>query len=84
MIDLRGVLDTHSAPSLASGEPAIDLDHLFRMTQGERGLEREVLALFDRQATMLTGRMREASPAVIAASVSASSSRARSSRRNIT
>lgn len=68
MIDLSGVLDTHSAPSLASGEPAIDLDHLFRMTQGERGLEREVLGLFDRQATMLTGRMREASPAVIAAS----------------
>ena len=30
------------------------------MTQGERSLEREVLQLFDRQATMLTVRMREA------------------------
>ena len=30
MIDLSGVLDTHSAPSLAPGEPAIDLDHLSR------------------------------------------------------
>jgi hypothetical protein len=68
MIDLRGSLDVHSAPSLATGERPIDLDHLSRMTQGEPGLEREVLRLFDRQATMLTGRMRGAPPAVVAAS----------------
>jgi len=68
MIDLHGVIDVHTAPPLAPGEQAIDLDHLSRMTQGERGLEREVLQLFDRQATMLTVRMREAPPAVIAAS----------------
>jgi HPt (histidine-containing phosphotransfer) domain-containing protein len=68
MIDLHGVVDIHSAPPLAPNEQAIDLDHLSRMTQGERNLEREVLQLFDRQATMLTVRMREAPPAVIAAS----------------
>ena len=68
MIDLRSVLDIHSAPPLAPVEQAIDLDHLSRMTQGERSLEREVLQLFDRQATMLTVRMREAAPPVIAAS----------------
>ena len=68
MIDLHGVIDVHSAPPLAPGEQAIDLDHLSRMTQGERSLEREVLQLFDRQATMLTVRMREAPPALIAAS----------------
>ena len=68
MIDLHGVIDIHSAPPLAPGEQAIDLDHLSRMTQGERSLECEVLQLFDRQATMLTVRMREAPPALIAAS----------------
>src|SRR5215212_825869 len=47
---------------------AIDFEHLSKMTLGERSLEREVLELFDQQATMLTGRMREAAPAVIAAS----------------
>ena len=69
MIQLsRGVLDMVAAPSVAPGEQAIDLQHLSRMTLGERGLEREVLELFHQQATMLTGRMREAAPAVIAAS----------------
>ncbi len=37
------------------------------MTLGERSLEREVLALFDRQADMLLRRMRQAAPAVVAA-----------------
>lgn len=69
MIQLsRGALDMVAAPSVAPGEQAIDLQHLSRMTLGERGLEREVLELFHQQATMLTGRMREAAPAVIAAS----------------
>jgi HPt (histidine-containing phosphotransfer) domain-containing protein len=56
--------------SVAEGQPAsraslerpIDLVHLSRMTLGDRGLEREVLALFDRQATVLVSRMRSASP----------------------
>ena len=38
---------------------AIDLEHLARMTLGERGLEVEVLALFDRQAAVLLARMEE-------------------------
>ena len=54
--------------SVAEGQPAsrasldrpIDLVHLSRMTLGDRGLEREVLALFDRQATVLVSRMRSA------------------------
>ena len=58
------------ATSVAEGQPSsraslerpIDLVHLSRMTLGDRGLEREVLALFDRQATVLVSRMRSASP----------------------
>ena len=50
------------ASSRASLERPIDLVHLSRMTLGDRGLEREVLALFDRQATVLVSRMRSASP----------------------
>jgi HPt (histidine-containing phosphotransfer) domain-containing protein len=71
MIQLsRSVLGMIAAPSIApgAGEHAIDLQHLSKMTLGERALEREVLELFHQQATMLTGRMREAAPAVIAAS----------------
>jgi hypothetical protein len=49
-------------------ERPIDLVHLARMTRGDRSLEREVLQLFDRQATTLIGRMRSsAAPAVSAA-----------------
>jgi len=47
--------------------PAIDLVHLGRMTLGERSLEAEVLALFDRQADMLLARMMSASPPAVAA-----------------
>ena len=45
---------------LASIERPIDLVHLARMTLGERSLEREVLQLFDRQATILMERMQAA------------------------
>ncbi len=51
----------------ASVERPIDLVHLSRMTLGDRGLEREVLALFDRQATVLVSRMRAASPGSVTA-----------------
>jgi HPt (histidine-containing phosphotransfer) domain-containing protein len=43
--------------STADGS-AIDVEHLSRMTLGERSLEREVLALFDRQAEILLPRIR--------------------------
>ena len=46
---------------------AIDVEHLARMTLGERSLEREVLALFDRQADMLLPRIRRGAPALVAA-----------------
>jgi len=56
-----------SAPPLAPAEPVIDHAHLARMTLGDARLEAEVLALFDRQATLLLGRMEGATPAAIAA-----------------
>ena len=48
-------------------EGAIDLQHLARMTLGERSLEREVLALFDRQAELLLPRIRKSTQPVAAA-----------------
>jgi HPt (histidine-containing phosphotransfer) domain-containing protein len=61
-----------SAPPLVPSEsaalqPVIDLVHLGRMTLGEKSLEAEVLALFDRQADMLLARMERARPAAVAA-----------------
>jgi HPt (histidine-containing phosphotransfer) domain-containing protein len=47
---------------------AIDTEHLSRMTLGEPSLQREVLALFDRQADMLLPRIRDGAPATAAAS----------------
>jgi HPt (histidine-containing phosphotransfer) domain-containing protein len=51
---------------LTSLERPIDLVHLSRMTFGDRGLEREVLALFDRQAAILVARMEAAAPGCVA------------------
>jgi HPt (histidine-containing phosphotransfer) domain-containing protein len=45
------------SPPLAPDGPAIDLDHLARMTLGERELEREVLTLFAQQSTDLLARL---------------------------
>jgi hypothetical protein len=56
-----------SAPPLVPADQPIDLAHLSRMTLGERSLECEVLALFDRQAELLMPRIRAGAPAVIAA-----------------
>jgi HPt (histidine-containing phosphotransfer) domain-containing protein len=61
------ILQDRSRPPSASIERPIDLVHLARMTLGDRSLEREVLQLFDRQATMLLARMREGSPSTVAA-----------------
>ena len=47
-------------------EPALDLDHLGRMTLGDAALERDVLRLFDRQSEMLTERLRDASASAAA------------------
>jgi Hpt domain-containing protein len=53
---------------LMETKPAIDIEHLARMTLGERGLEREVLELFGRQADLLLPRIRRGNPALAAAS----------------
>ena len=69
MIELySGLVEHVSAPPLAPVERPIDLEHLFRMTLGDHSLEREVLALFDRQADMLLPRIRRGDKAVAAAS----------------
>jgi HPt (histidine-containing phosphotransfer) domain-containing protein len=44
-------------PPAADGQ-AIDVEHLARMTLGETSLEREVLALFERQAEILLPRIK--------------------------
>ena len=54
------IKDHASSLPRSSGERPIDLVHLARMTLGDRGLEREVLELFDRQAGMLIVRMQQA------------------------
>jgi len=51
----------------ADGAPAIDRAHLKRMTFGDRGLERELLELFDRQATILLARICDSEAATFAA-----------------
>ena len=56
-----------SSPSLAPLSAPIDREHLARMTLGDDSLEREVLALFDRQADMLLARMSKSAPAVAGA-----------------
>jgi HPt (histidine-containing phosphotransfer) domain-containing protein len=53
---------------LMETKPAIDVEHLARMTLGERSLEREVLELFGRQADLLLPRIRRGDPALAAAS----------------
>ena len=50
------------SPPLAPDDGPIDIEHLKRMTLGDAGLEREVLAMFTAQAAGLIGAL-EASPA---------------------
>ena len=61
------VIEQSAAPATISGA-AIDIEHLSRMTLGELSLQREVLALFDRQADMLLPRIRQGAPTMAAAS----------------
>jgi HPt (histidine-containing phosphotransfer) domain-containing protein len=53
-------------PASADAGPAIDRAHLGRVTYGDLGLERELLELFDRQATLLIARMRDSEAAAFA------------------
>ena len=65
-MSMLALKEIHS-PALAPGDDAIDLNHLSRMTLGERSLEREVLALFVRQADILLAKMNLENPAIAAA-----------------
>jgi HPt (histidine-containing phosphotransfer) domain-containing protein len=67
MVAVARVIDQPSSPPGASAQ-AIDTHHLARMTLGELSLQREVLALFDRQADILLPRIRRGAPAVAVAS----------------
>ena len=71
--------DQVASPPLVPSEQPIDLTHLFRMTLGDHSLEREVLALFERQADMLIGRM----PGLEAAGVAALAHTLKGSARGI-
>ena len=42
-----------AAPISAAGEPAVDLVHLARQTDGDLALQQELLALFDKQSASL-------------------------------
>ena len=53
-----------TAPCISAQRP-IDLVHLARMTFGDRTLEREGLGLFERQACLLIGRMKELGTAAV-------------------
>jgi HPt (histidine-containing phosphotransfer) domain-containing protein len=66
MIEM-GLVDPVVAPPLSPVDRPIDLEHLSRMTLGERDLERDVLRLFDRQAEMLLVKMQDAGPSAVAA-----------------
>lgn len=58
MVARANIVEKPEPASPTPGEQAIDLQHLSRMTLGERSLEREVLALFDRQTEILLPRIR--------------------------
>src|SRR5271169_3811123 len=55
-----------ASAAIAAMRPPIDMEHLAHMTLGERGLEIEVLRLFDLQAELLLARMREVGPQGVA------------------
>jgi len=63
---VAGVIDQAGSNPVSGA--AIDTEHLSRMTLGELSLQREVLALFDRQAEMLMPRIRQGAPGMAAAS----------------
>ena len=67
MLDVRVSASGSVESPGADTQRPIDLVHLARMTLGDRSLEREVLQLFVRQASVLLGRMDQAEPDAIAA-----------------
>jgi HPt (histidine-containing phosphotransfer) domain-containing protein len=61
----KGIVPGTIAGTVAA-EPIIDEAHLEQMTLGDRGLEREVLQIFVRQAAIMMGRITGAEPALVA------------------
>jgi Hpt domain-containing protein len=49
-----------------SDAPAVDVDHLARMTLGDRAVARDVLQLFDRQSAVMLARFPNEPPDVVA------------------
>jgi HPt (histidine-containing phosphotransfer) domain-containing protein len=56
-VGAMGPFSRRPAGPAESGEPAIDLAHLSRQTLGDRSLERELLALYDRQAAQIASQL---------------------------
>ena len=50
-------VDWMPSPPLAPDDGPIDIEHLRRMTLGDAGLEREVLAMFSAQSVSLIGTL---------------------------
>ena len=50
-------IDWMPSPPLAPDDGPIDIEHLRRMTLGDAGLEREVLAMFSAQSVSLIGAL---------------------------
>jgi HPt (histidine-containing phosphotransfer) domain-containing protein len=63
------MIESSAVQSMDTVQTVLDVEHLDRMTLGDRNLEREVLQLFDRQTAMLVERLCGA-PASVAASCS--------------
>ena len=57
MSPLAKPIEWIESPPLAPEGPVLDLDHLERMTLGEKELQREVLMLFTQQSTDLLARL---------------------------
>ena len=55
-------VDWMPSPPLAPDDGPIDIEHLRRMTLGDAGLEREVLAMFSAQTVTLIGKLSTLSP----------------------
>ncbi|HYC16285.1 MAG TPA: Hpt domain-containing protein [Pseudolabrys sp.] len=63
---VQAAVEVLEPESVTAESGAIDRVHLSRITFNDRGLEREVLQLFDRQAELLMGRIHRSEPAAVA------------------
>ena len=63
---IQAAIELAEHDSAVRAYAVLDRAHLSRMTFDDRGLEREVLQLFERQAELLMTRMRNSGPAAIA------------------